>query len=356
MRNTELAQEARPKATIAAPILTSAVARDLKSRQEKEERQLRVAAADSQSKDEIISAAEQCRTVLGEILEDEEAAASKGVIVSPSEVVRDLLVQAQLAEAQLAEAVAATGSGEQKSESPSLSYPDGHALTCPSSEDRAVSLGDDLSNLLDRAKRLYDRQPQAPALIPTPTHAPATPNAPIATRHDHLSSPSFSIADSDDEAEDESTAASSHPATSPQKLELSTLGSDLVPEHALDLEDANSSPRSPLESQSRSFTLEEGEVFRKGSFLGVDEDDAVGDVSGEELKKEVSAPLLLQIQSVTDAALRMYSQILETEVQRSPRPSFSSTEALPTTTTVATDLNGLHLRPPPLTSNSQDRP
>lgn len=43
------------------------------------------------------------------------------------------------------------------------------------------------------------------------------------------------------------------------------------------------------------MTLEEGEVFRKGAALGtgeVDEsgDEGLGDVSGEELKKEVGLP------------------------------------------------------------------
>lgn len=102
------------KTTIAAPILKSVVARDLRTRQEQEDRKAIRDAAASRSKDEILTAAEECREVLSDILVSDEAAAARGVLVAPSEVVKDLLVQAQLAEAQLAEAVAATRAGEQK--------------------------------------------------------------------------------------------------------------------------------------------------------------------------------------------------------------------------------------------------
>lgn len=90
------------------------MARDLKSRQEAEDRQQRRREQQAQSKDEILAAAEEVRVLLGDMLGLDERAKDKGVIVQPSEVVRDALVQAQLAEAQLAEAVAATRQGDQK--------------------------------------------------------------------------------------------------------------------------------------------------------------------------------------------------------------------------------------------------
>jgi protein phosphatase 1 regulatory subunit 37 len=97
VRNTEIAQEeslARGnKATIAAPILKSVVARDLKTRQENEDRERRNAESASKSKDDILLAADECRVVLGDLLAFDVAAKERGVIVAPSEVVRDLLVR-----------------------------------------------------------------------------------------------------------------------------------------------------------------------------------------------------------------------------------------------------------------------
>ncbi|KAI5474358.1 leucine-rich repeat containing protein 68 [Pseudohyphozyma bogoriensis] len=292
VRNTELAQEesiARgKKGTIAAPILQSAVARDLKTRQDAEDRRTRRQAAASKSQQEILTAAEECRTVLTELLVTDEEAAAKGVIVQPSEVMRDLLVQAQLAEAQLAEAILATA-GAQK--------------------DLALTLGDDLSRLYDRAKRLYDGHPAEPPPVSTPQRGGlAVDVASTTSPSPQLSSPSFSITGSDDEDDDED-AASNDSHGSPTRARSSAQASRETP--PLDIAavvnndefDAVAAPRSPTTDYSRSLTLEEGEVFRKGTALGaadVDEDE-LEDVSGEELKKE----------------------ILETEVERSPRQSFS---------------------------------
>lgn len=85
-------------------------------RQEAEERQARRLQAQTQSKDEILLAAEEVCDLLNDLLGLDEGAKAKGVIVAPSEVVRDTLVQAQLAEAQLAEAIAAARQGDQKGE------------------------------------------------------------------------------------------------------------------------------------------------------------------------------------------------------------------------------------------------
>lgn len=111
IRNTEQAQEEATSGSgrrVAAPIFKSAVARDLKTRQDAEERQQRRREAQSQSKDEMVLAAEEVRALLDEMLQLDEKAKAQGILVAPSEVVRDSLVQAQLAEAQLAEAIAAT--------------------------------------------------------------------------------------------------------------------------------------------------------------------------------------------------------------------------------------------------------
>lgn len=62
--------------------------------------------------------------------------------------------------------------------------------------------------------------------------------------------------------------------------------------HPDEVEPSQLSPKSPMDNHSRSLTLEEGEVFRKGTLLGSvkveSDDEELGDVSGEELKKEVS--------------------------------------------------------------------
>lgn len=50
-----------------------------------------------------------------------------------------------------------------------------------------------------------------------------------------------------------------------------------------------SSPLSPLESQSRHLTLEEGEVFRRGAAVDVEDEEL--DTSGEDLRKEVGHSL-----------------------------------------------------------------
>lgn len=120
IRNTEIAQEeslARGiKSVLSKPILKSVVATKLKCLQESEQRH-RSSLARSMKKDEIILAAEECRTVLVEMMEADEELRRNGGVVVQGEVVRDLLVQCQLAEAQLAEAVAATRSVDEQGQS-----------------------------------------------------------------------------------------------------------------------------------------------------------------------------------------------------------------------------------------------
>ena len=70
---------------------------------------------------------------------------------------------------------------------------------------------------------------------------------------------------------------------------------------------------------SRYLTLEEGEVFRKGTALGAadTDDEELDEVSGEELRKEVRRLRRPRCRLFADSSS---VQILETEVERSPRP------------------------------------
>lgn len=171
-------------------------------------------------------------------------------------------------------------------------------------------LGDQLTSLLDRAKTLYEA-PSASALssparptingVASPPQL-KIPSSPIPTSPaDQPSSPGFIlVADSDDDS-DSSRPNSPTPAASsvseatsstaptvpriviPARSPLEVVGDEADESSAL-------SPRSPMGDQSRSLTLEEGEVFRKGAALGTGEvdEEGLGDVSGEELRKEVS--------------------------------------------------------------------
>lgn len=166
-------------------------------------------------------------------------------------------------------------------------------------------LGDQLTSLLDRAKAVYEAPPFSTLSSP----APRSPSNGTSPQQQLLSSPisgdspssGFTIADSDEESD---SSRPSTPTPAPAPVASSTSSTQALPHLVIpsksplevaeeENEDQSLSPRSPIGDQSRSLTLEEGEVFRKGAALGtgeVDEedDDGLGDVSGEELKKEVS--------------------------------------------------------------------
>jgi hypothetical protein len=75
----------------------------------------------------------------------------------------------------------------------------------------------------------------------------------------------------------------------------------LVEEHQAELEHMQDHTASPVERASRAWVEEEGEIFRKGTRLGVAEEEEVDehqDVSGEELRQEVSK------EGVNDASMR----------------------------------------------------
>ncbi|GAA5879576.1 hypothetical protein JCM16303_003257 [Sporobolomyces ruberrimus] len=314
VRNTEFAQAEADgkgkKVTIAQVIKKSSLAYNLEERQKAEELELQKEKDFKEQGRTMFAAAEETRDVVKELLEVDQKAAQQGVIVAASEVVRDSLVQLQLAEAQLAEAFTATRQGPQR--------------------ERAEILLIELASLLDLAKTLYDR-PSASATAPKGNRSdlrPATLEIPQAPAHpdEQPSSPSFSITSSDSDDSDREgisdppTAEEKGEASKPELSHLSIPSPGSTPPAS----PSTSSHRSPIETSSRSMTLEEGEIFRKGLALGAtevpDEDDdeqegrqsvagngsavglGLGDVSGEELKNE----------------------LLEAKVPRSPRTSFST--------------------------------
>lgn len=118
-----------------------------------------------------------------------------------------------------------------------------------------------------------------------------------------ISSPNFSIGDSDNDSDAEEVDVGSFEQSPPRLAGL--LGPETIPVtpsgkdgDLLSVSDdagasasASSSVHSPTERASRAWVEEEGEIFRKGTRLGVAEEDEVeekGEVSGEQLKLEVS--------------------------------------------------------------------
>jgi hypothetical protein len=126
-----------------------------------------------------------------------------------------------------------------------------------------------------------------------------------------ISSPNFSIGDSDNDSDAEELDVGSLPPTPGAEtlnpgIGLDVTGSRSARELSLD----NLAPgadgellTSPMEQVGKAWMEEEGEIFRKGTRLGVADEDEVeenGDVSGEQLKIEVSQlPLLFEIRLLT---------------------------------------------------------
>lgn len=110
---------------IAQPIRKSALASNLEAQQRhlESERQRRLRASERTSQGDIFAAAEETKEVVAELLGVDQAAAARGVLVRPSGLVRDALVQLQLAEAQLAEAAGGRSSVEEEGAFLSLSLP-----------------------------------------------------------------------------------------------------------------------------------------------------------------------------------------------------------------------------------------
>lgn len=114
--------------------------------------------------------------------------------------------------------------------------------------------------------------------------APPTP--------DPLSSPSFSLGDSDSDSDSDSDA-SSPPSASSSSLRPPISQIPLPDSPAASTFPRTASEDAPpetteVEDKNTRWTQEEGELFRKGIALGVDDEEEVSEeLSGEELKKEV---------------------------------------------------------------------
>ena len=204
-----------------------------------------------------------------------------------------------------------------------------------------LGANDQLGSLVERSKGF---RPPPRLLLPSqvisasaPTEAGLVPHAPpgsgsrsssSSTRRHlrvsslEISSPNFSIGDSDNDSDAEeldvgnltrSTSATStpmairkaqHPPSS-RPTGINPAGADVTTRETLNIlglmPDSTevgveaSSPKgegvtSPVEKASRAWVEEEGEIFRKGTKLGVvdDDEDEENEVSGEVLKQEVS--------------------------------------------------------------------
>lgn len=316
VRNTERAQEKSAakgsKGGIATPIFKSELARDL----QEYENQSKIASAVQlpDSLKSLADGARHCIDVLSTAVPRDEELSKAGEPVSSKYTVQGLRDQAVAIQMQLSETSKSMVPG-----------PERQALDAWAAH---------LAILLQRATNLYafESQPPTPMrLLNTDVSNSGflSPHSPIrspASPSQQLSSPSFSITDSDG-SESESSAEDeqdlfSHNANTADSTIFEVPGSQTdgaSPKHtprplSLDLPRRTSpsaSPRSPVENHSRSLTLEEGEVFRRGiSKVGNDDertlldvlDGKEEDIAGEELKQE----------------------ILETEVERPRRLSIST--------------------------------
>jgi protein phosphatase 1 regulatory subunit 37 len=98
-----------------------------------------------------------------------------------------------------------------------------------------------------------------------------------------ISSPNFSIGDSDNDSDAEELDVGAFPSPNQPAVGLPGVGVD---EDLLNVGGSGEVGTSPVERASRAWVEEEGEIFRKGTKLGVVDDDE--EESGEQLKQEVS--------------------------------------------------------------------
>ena len=149
--------------------------------------------------------------------------------------------------------------------------------------EQLLSLNDQLTSHIDASKTF---KPPSRLLLPSQIVSPETPFVPQITntirpmhnRHHirvpshEISSPNFSIADSEGDSDAEELDVGKIPTSAVSGLRVE-----------------RDEPTSPVEKTSRAWVEEEGEIFRKGTRLGVAEEDEVEE-SGEVLKQEVSRP------------------------------------------------------------------
>jgi hypothetical protein len=300
IRNTELAQEQSlakgAKVPVAAPIYKSGLARDLK---EIEQAQASALIAQSQSLsnwEDVIASARSCIDALSKMLDNEDRSLGLDSPRTDYEARNSVLANAQTLEKQLFAALSKLDASD-LSQRPALRNLHGQLVNLLSRAAPAELNGDEHSSLAVGEQTLLSPL--------TPIRSPASPTQ-------QLPSPSFSITSSDDSDSDSADERGSKKGLTPPVLPRKARGRpaslELPPRTSAPL---SSSPKSPVENQSRTLTLEEGEVFRRGaSKIGEDGRKTLLDVldddeAGEELKQE----------------------ILEVEVKRTRRTSLSLSDA-----------------------------
>ncbi|SJX63211.1 uncharacterized protein SRS1_14035 [Sporisorium reilianum f. sp. reilianum] len=315
VRNTELAQQRAKqkglKQPIAAPIYKSVVARAARENDErlKAIETARVtavsaaAAKDRAAVESLLTASTECRNVLRELLEGEEKRqreAPEQKVTPPGEFVDDLTQQSAKLRRRLAD-LASTVHEESVLE-------------------RILSVHDELGDVSTRLERFY-KYGSAPVIdvraseassglqpagegaasgVPSALHL-STPDQ--AELDSGLSSPAFSIADSDESDSDDNDGATKDKkrrakSSSNKTASTSAIGkaegaiSELMgglriqtaeADAAADREDPAETegrlpPRSPSENLAKGQLCEEGELFRKARSLGLDGRDSDDDV------------------------------------------------------------------------------
>lgn len=323
VRNTELAQQRAKqkglKQPIAAPIYKSVVARAARENDERLKaietaRATAISAAaakDRAAVESLLTASTECRNVLRDLLSGEEKRqreAPEQKVTPPGEFVEDLTQQSAKLRRRLAD-LASTVEEESLLE-------------------RILSIHDELGDVSTRLERFYKygstpiidvRASEATigALVETAGKASGMPSMLHLSTPDQgdidsgMSSPAFSIADSDESDSDDNgegkekrrkAAKSASAADKSKKTTAAGEGplSDMMGglrintaelEVGADREDPNEAegrlpPRSPTENLAKGQLSEEGELFRKARSLGLDGQDS--DEDEEEDAVEIS--------------------------------------------------------------------
>ncbi|KAN0065602.1 hypothetical protein ACQY0O_000725 [Thecaphora frezii] len=303
IRNTELAQQKATqkglKQPIAAPIYKSVVARAAREQDERlkaiqaaraAEEQAALAAAGDKRKatDDLLAAAQECRNVLRDLLEGEEKRqreAPEQKVAPPGDFVEDLTKQSKSLQRRLGNLA--------------TSAEEGNVL------ERCLALHDELNEVTTRLERFY-RYGAAPLGDPRSEEA-AVLGASASSRHDllappgggddaNLSSPAFSIADSDDsdDGSDDEAGPSRRRSNGRHEGDADAAAASGAAGEGLGI-DSNSGPvadreepdeedkadekrhqQSPSGLRAKGQLSEEGELFRKAKSLGL---DAEGDES-----------------------------------------------------------------------------
>ncbi|KAG0152500.1 hypothetical protein CROQUDRAFT_35490 [Cronartium quercuum f. sp. fusiforme G11] len=345
VRNTEFAQQQALErgnlTTISQPMLKSTVVKELFTRQQNtgtpNSRRLhstvstskRQPKSDLPSSDSVVEgilvAAEATCGILADLVREDERRKlaiqreRRAAIVECSDLVRELVDQAKASRVQIDEALV--------------------AITSDEIQMRATSVDLQLKKTIEYAETIYKRgPPQRVNSIPPPTNVVGSLGS--------LATSQITLASSDSVTESlsdsiigtlpvnlptrhiptkstlcEEPSSIPHPSTG-LHVDIGKLSSVLPSDKQIDERNGDGDieeegqeemslphpPRSPVETHSRSLTLEEGEVFRKGTVLGTADldDEETQEVPGEILKES----------------------ILVAEVKRNPRTSLESDQDL----------------------------